>query len=90
MTAERSELQILGFRDLEITNFRSLDIRAMCLICVNLSMLAMHSCLMIFLFRTKATSVDKFQKVDYQNYIQISLGKIRQISPKKILVDYYL
>ena len=37
LTAERSELQILGFRDLEITNFRSLDIRAICLTaCINL------------------------------------------------------
>ena len=54
LTAERSELQILGFRDLEITNFRSLDIRAICLICVNLPMLAMQ--IQTTNFSTKKTS----------------------------------
>ena len=45
---------------------------------------------MIFLFRTEATSVDKFQKVDYQNYIKIFLKKSDQFDSKKISVDYYL
>ena len=60
MTAERSELQILGLRDLEITNFRSLDIRAICLICVKLTYVSNAIVLDdFFALQTETTFVDK-------------------------------
>ena len=73
MTAERSELQILGFRDLGITSFRSLDIRAICLTACILPILAMqHRTTNLFytsVSNKKQTMYINSKKVDYQNYI---------------------